>query len=78
MKRREVDPRVVILKTAEARMGARSHAELAKFTGIKTATVQKRFREPGTTRLDELAAMVGTVLTEAEMWELVTGRRPKR
>lgn len=74
MKRREVDPRMVILKTAEARQGARSHAELAKLSGVKTATVQKRFREPGTTRLDELAAMVGTVLTEEEAWTLVTGK----
>lgn len=78
MKRREVDPRVVVLKTAEARMGARSHAELAKISGIKTATVQKRFREPGTTRLDELAAMVGTVLTEEEAWTLIAGKEKKR
>ena len=77
MKRRAVDPRVVILKTAAARQGARSHAELAKTSGITAATVQKRFREPGTIRLDELTAMVGTVLTEAEAWELVTGRRKK-
>lgn len=77
MKRREVDPRVVILKTAEARQGARSHAELAKISGIKTATVQKRFREPGTTRLDELAAMVGTVLTEEEAWTLIVGKEKK-
>lgn len=73
-----IDHRSILLREAEARLGARSHAELAKISGIKTATVQKRFREPGTTRLDELAAMVGTVLTESEAWELVTGKKVKR
>lgn len=77
MKKRTVDPRTVLLREAEARQGYRSHAELARAKGLPVATVQKRYREPGTTRLDELAAMVGTVLTADEASELITGRRKR-
>ena len=73
--RKEVDPRTVILRTAEARQGFRSHAETARNTGMKTATLQKRFRLPGTMTLDELRAVVGGVLTADEALELIEGRK---
>jgi hypothetical protein len=54
-------------------MGYRSHAELARAAGLSIATVQKRFRLPGTARLDELAAMIGGALTAEETQALING-----
>ena len=73
MKKRTVDPRTVLLREAEARQGYRSHAELARAAGLSVATVQKRFRLPGTARLDELAAMTGGALTAEESQVLLNG-----
>lgn len=73
MKKRTVDPRTVLLREAEARQGYRSHAELARAAGLSVATVQKRFRLPGTARLDELAAMTGGTLTAEESQVLING-----
>lgn len=75
--RRPVDPRSVILRTAEARQGLRNHTELSKQCGMKVSTLTKRFRLPGTMTLDEVRAVVGLTLTDAEAWELVTGRKRK-
>ena len=68
-----IDQRIVILKTAEARQGFRSHSEMARRIGMKVSTLGKRFREPGTITLDELARMTGGTLTADEALQLIGG-----
>ena len=69
-----IDQRIVILKTAEARQGFRSHSDMARRIGMKTSTLTKRFRLPGTATLDEIRAMVGGVLTADEALQLIGGK----
>lgn len=69
-----IDQRTVILKTAEARQGYRNHSDMARSIGMKTSTLTKRFRLPGTATLDEIRAMVGGVLTADEALKLIRGK----
>lgn len=69
-----IDPRSIILREAEARQGFRNHTDMARHIGMKTSTLTKRFRLPGTATLDEIRAMVGGVLTADEALQLIGGK----
>ena len=70
-----IDNRIVILKTAEARQGYRNHSDMARHTGMAVSTINKRFREPGSITLDELARMTRGSLTAEEALQLIGGGR---
>ena len=72
------DERTQYLKIAEARLGMSTHTELARTCGMKTSTLTKRFREPGTATLDEVAAMTRGKLTPEEAWSLLNGGKEWR
>ena len=68
-----IDPRSIILREAEARQGFRNHTDMARHIGMKTSTLTKRFREPGSCTLDEIARMTRGSLTAEEALILIGG-----